>query len=279
MKLGLLAIFRNESHVLKEWLDHYIEQGIDHFYLINNSSTDNFEDIISAYDNITLKYEGFVGPTEVLSTGGRQVDAYNEYLPEIDCDWLYICDVDEFAYGRNGHTIKSFLLENHTKFDQYLIPLKTFNSNGQISQPESVVKGFTKRWSVDGFCLFKPLVKVSSINKISINYCTLKSGLTAKGDFSIIKDSFVCNQRRVDKEIELEFRNTSNNLFNNSYLVSNHYTVQSKEWFFNVKATRGTATWHGGGKMPALEWFTHIWNRIESRPSIDDFELVNQKQR
>ena len=30
--LCLIAIFKNESHVLKEWLDHYIKQGVDKFF-------------------------------------------------------------------------------------------------------------------------------------------------------------------------------------------------------------------------------------------------------
>lgn len=278
MKLGLLAIFKNESHILEEWLSHYLQQGVDHFYLINNASSDNFQEIINKHINfISLKEEPYVAATEILKLGGRQVEAYNEFLPEIDCDWLLICDLDEFSYVRDGSTIKNFIEKHLNDINQYLIPLKTFNSNKLLAQPTSVVKGFTSRWSVDDYPLFKPIVRVTSINKIFINYCTLKNGLTSNGTFSIIEDTFVTNHhKKLDKEIELKFRYSKNNdLINNSLVVCNHYTVQSKDWFFNIKATRGTATWHGGPSMPAIEWFTHIWNRIESRTCVEDLELLN----
>jgi hypothetical protein len=32
--LGLVAIFKNESNIFDEWLKHYIDEGIEHFYLI-----------------------------------------------------------------------------------------------------------------------------------------------------------------------------------------------------------------------------------------------------
>lgn len=277
MKIGLLAIFRNESHILKEWLTHYVSQGIDVFYLINNASEDKFEDILKGF-NVVLRNEPYVGPTDILELGGRQIEAYNEFLPHIDCDWLYVCDLDEFAYGRNGLTIKTFLEQYGDKFEQYLIPLKTFNSNDIIKQPSSVVKSFVRRKKEEGYALFKPLVKRSNISVIGVNYCTLKAGRTAKGDLSLITEGFISNERKIDKDTELAFRNAiRNGLMENSFLVSNHYSLQSKEWFFNVKATRGTATWHGGSKMPAHDWFNYIWNRIEKYDTVIDLELSTQK--
>ena len=28
------AVFKNESHILKEWIEHYLYHGIEHIYLI-----------------------------------------------------------------------------------------------------------------------------------------------------------------------------------------------------------------------------------------------------
>lgn len=274
MKLSVLAIFRNEEHILDEWLQHYIHQGVDHFYLINNASTDSSLEVLQKYNNITVKYESYVGPTEILNLGGRQVEAYNEFLPEIDTDWLLVCDLDEFAYARKG-TIKDFLLTNANRFDQYLIPLKTFNSNNQKTQPASVINGFTRRWAKEKYTLYKPIVKKTSIYKIWINYCTLKNGLTANGNLSIISSAYISNTpSKVQKETDTLYRCVDGGILDTSFIVANHYNVQSEEWFWKVKATRGTATWHGGAKMPAKDWFTWIWNRVESRPSIDDYELI-----
>ena len=47
--VSVLAIFKNEGMNIKEWIEHYIWQGIEHFYLINNDSTDNYKKILLPY--------------------------------------------------------------------------------------------------------------------------------------------------------------------------------------------------------------------------------------
>lgn len=44
-----MAIFKNETMNLKMWLDHYLWQGVEHFYLIDNGSTDNPMTILQEY--------------------------------------------------------------------------------------------------------------------------------------------------------------------------------------------------------------------------------------
>ena len=41
---------KNEGKFLNEWLDHYISEGVEHFYLIDNGSTDNTPEIVKQYD-------------------------------------------------------------------------------------------------------------------------------------------------------------------------------------------------------------------------------------
>jgi len=53
--LSIGAIFKNESNGLEEWLLNHLNEGVEHFYLINNGSTDNFMPIIEKYNKyITL---------------------------------------------------------------------------------------------------------------------------------------------------------------------------------------------------------------------------------
>lgn len=273
--IGLLAIFRNEAHCLEEFILHYLKQGIDHFYLINNASTDNYEQIIFKYDRfITLKQEPFISNTIVLNTGGKQIEAYNKLLPEIKTDWVYVCDLDEFAYARLGQScFKTFINKHGNKdYAQFLIPLKTFSSSGIIEQPSSLVKNFVTR-KVENYPLFKPLVKTNMINRISINYCLLKDGLSTNTSFTEVSDKFIGTGRSISSEFVLPMRHLDTNKLNNSQILSNHYTTQSKNWFFNVKATRGTATWHGGPQMPAIEWFGQMWQRAHAGIQVQDVEL------
>lgn len=274
--LGLLAIFRNESHILEEFIEHYILQGIDKFYLINNASTDEYLGILEKYGSlIELHEETFVSSCDLLEAGGRQIEAYNQVLKSVSTDWLYVCDLDEFAYGQPNQTIKEYIevAAKDTSITQYLIPLKTFTSGGNITQPTSVIQGFNKRRSKEQYALYKPIVKTTCIQKIKVNYCNMLSGLTVNTSKELSSDKFVSD--KVEQTELVRMRGLSSETFNLAGVVSNHYTTQSKEWFFKVKATRGTATWHGGPKVSALEWFTYMWNRSESFLVEEDKTLID----
>ena len=39
---AIVAIFKNEAHIIREWIEHYRSRGIQKIYLINDNSTDNF---------------------------------------------------------------------------------------------------------------------------------------------------------------------------------------------------------------------------------------------
>ena len=42
-RLALVGMFRNEEGSLCEWVRHHQEQGVSHFYLVDNNSSDNWE--------------------------------------------------------------------------------------------------------------------------------------------------------------------------------------------------------------------------------------------
>ncbi len=46
---AVCAIFKNESVFLKEWLEYHLLIGVEHFYLYNNFSEDNYQDILAPY--------------------------------------------------------------------------------------------------------------------------------------------------------------------------------------------------------------------------------------
>ena len=48
-KLSVLAIFKNETMNLKIWIEHYLWQGVEHFYLIDNNSDDEPLKILKEY--------------------------------------------------------------------------------------------------------------------------------------------------------------------------------------------------------------------------------------
>ncbi len=44
--ITICGIFKNEASYLKEWIEYHEMIGIEHFYLYNNNSDDNYRDIL-----------------------------------------------------------------------------------------------------------------------------------------------------------------------------------------------------------------------------------------
>ncbi len=220
---------------MKEWLDHYINEGIDHFFLIDNGSDDDYMNFMKEYlDNnkVTL----VIDPSRHMQT-----QLYNKYFLERSksYEWVIVCDLDEFIYSRKQfNTIKDYLNSLDKSISQVKVQWKIFGSSGHIEQPISVAKSFTKRANYDT----GRTQAVKHIDGIKYSLCK-----------SIIRTIYLTNfnihiHNSSDNNIILssnslsnmdEFGLISENELNNSYLHLNHYVNQSFSWFMKVKATRG----------------------------------------
>jgi glycosyltransferase involved in cell wall biosynthesis len=118
--LSVCVCIRNEAKYIEEFIKHYIGQGVDHFYIINNNSDDNIEEVIekSIYKlNVTLitdNREMNILKNESSANGHQKLLIENLYnLIKEETEWAIIVDADEFMHGKNGYTIKSYLYTIH----------------------------------------------------------------------------------------------------------------------------------------------------------------------
>ena len=224
--LVLIAIFKNESHILQEWLNHYIKMGVDKFMLIDNASTDNYFHLIKPY----------IATGKVVLTKDpkkwSQEELYNKYYLKY-CKyskWVMVVDLDEFIYARRGYnTIIQYLNTIPKQIGCIKIPWKMFGSNGHIKQPKSVIQSFTKREVKDGESACKVIMRGSLIRYINIHY-------------SIPKHTSMIVITPNNRRCTVSWLGLINeNIIKDSFLHLNHYPIQSSEWFKNVKCTRGAA--------------------------------------
>jgi hypothetical protein len=73
--LSILSMFKNEAAIMKEWLDHHLAHGVEHFYLIDDFSTDNVLNILLPY--IEKGVVSVHAPPSLL-VPYRQVAAYHK---------------------------------------------------------------------------------------------------------------------------------------------------------------------------------------------------------
>jgi len=139
----------NLAQGMKEWLEHHSGHGVDHFYLINDDSTDDVGKILLPY--ITSgKVTMF--PTSSRTAVYRQTGIYKRVFTEIyaknESKWITIIDLDEYMYSPT-HVRISDILRQHDDLSLIGVNWMWFGSSGYIKQPASIVQSFTKRAKVD----------------------------------------------------------------------------------------------------------------------------------
>lgn len=201
----MLAIFKNESMNIKEWIEHYLWQGVDHFYMIDNGSTDAYQEIVQPY--IDKNLVTIVTRTE----RHKQTEHYNEVFVsqkiKENTTWLIVCDLDEFIFSEE-RTIREYLRGLNDAYACVYLEMKMFGSVDRYEHPESIRKTFIyreKRLHGTG----KAIVLCSKTLAIGIHHHELQDG--------------------------------SETLHDQNGLQLNHYIIQSKEYFDKVKKNRGDA--------------------------------------
>lgn len=119
--LSVCAIFQNEAPFLREWIEFHRMQGVQHFYLYNNNSTDNFKEVLKAYVNdkvvtiINWSYKYKVG--DAGKWNKVQCSAYMDCIKSFGKQnkWLAVIDIDEFLFCPTGESLPSFL----NRYEQY----------------------------------------------------------------------------------------------------------------------------------------------------------------
>ena len=211
--LSIVAVFKNEAMGMEEWLNHYIMQGVEHFYLIDNGSTDNYKDIFQHYNNITC----IIDPKKHCQT-----KHYNKYLSSVkkNTEWVAVVDLDEFIYARKGfNKIKDYLFRVTDDVGCISLGWKIFGSNGHIIQPTSIRTGFTHRMiGCSEEINNKEIIRTNKLLKFRIH----------------------SHKIRKCEKIKLPINNNEESL-NESDLHLNHYVVQSRQFFENIKMQRGSA--------------------------------------
>lgn len=119
--LSICLIFQNEAPYLKEWIEFHRLLGVDHFYLYNNLSTDNYQQVLKPYirKGIVDLVEWPHPADNVQEWDKIQVAAYQHaWLKAIgQTKWLAFLDSDEFLFPVRHTNLPKFLTryekENH----------------------------------------------------------------------------------------------------------------------------------------------------------------------
>ena len=236
--LAVVAIFKDEAPYLAEWLDYHLLAGVEHFYLYNNDSTDNYADIIAPYVAANL-----VTPIDFPGKA-MQMPAYEDALEKFrfTCRYMAFIDIDEFIFPKTNRSIAQVadeILSRDKTAAGLVINEQTFGTNGHevADYSRGVLERFTRCAPDDWSAVIaqdESFVRVSNrYVKLVVNPRSVKIFLGPH-----IAVHFGENYS-VDERGEKIFTFATDK-FSADKIVVNHYNVKSREEFA-IKINRGGA--------------------------------------
>lgn len=153
-KVAILSIFKNEANYLCEWIEFHKIVGVEHFYLYNNNSTDDYLSVLTPYIE-----QGLVTLVQWPYAQG-QLSCYKDGIAKYkgEAEWIALIDIDEFIVPNSTDNIYDFLKDFKNR-PAVVVYTKFFGSAGKIDRDVSglVTENFTVCWDKfyrSGKCFF-----------------------------------------------------------------------------------------------------------------------------
>lgn len=153
--VSICSIFKDEAHNMKEWIEFHRIVGVEHFYMFNNFSEDNYLEILDMYIS-----KGIVTLIE-WPFENAQFTSYKHFYDTYrnETQWVSFLDLDEFITPFYKKTIKEWL-QGYENFPCIVLYWKMFGSSGKIQHDfdKLTIEQYTVSWS-----------KLDSIGKVLLN--------------------------------------------------------------------------------------------------------------
>lgn len=153
--VSICAIFRNEAPYLKEWIEFHKIVGVEHFYLYNNFSDDNYKEVLLPYVK-----DGTVDLKEWPYEQG-QMQAYQDCIAKYSgqTKWIGFIDLDEFVVPIKYNSIYEFLRKFEKNRPSVLLYWRLFGTSGKLDRDRNtlIIEEFTSCWpkyDTVGKCFF-----------------------------------------------------------------------------------------------------------------------------
>lgn len=168
-KTSLCLIFKDETPFLQEWIDYHCSIGVDHFYLYNNNSSDNYLELLKPY--IDKGLVTLIEWHEERSQNKCYEHCLNTFSEETN--WIGYIDADEFVVPKYKENINDWL-KDWDRFPAVRIDWLQFGTSGLINHDynKNVIEQYFSCW--DHFWLGKTFVntryKVANWNTLYFHH-------------------------------------------------------------------------------------------------------------
>lgn len=227
--LTVCTIFQDDAEWLPEWINFHLRQGVEHFYLYNNLSNDDYKRILTPYidQNLVTLIDWPEKSNNINEFASIQARVYNHCLSQIKkiAKWCAIIDTDEFLFSVDGSSLIN-TLNLYDKFQGVVVNWVCYGTGGVDKIPLGSKMTDTLLMRAPIQSEHNRLVK-SIVKPASVAYCD-------SPHFCIMKPGNFC----VTENKEFHGANFRTKKVSVNKLRINHYWARDLDFFYNVKIDR-----------------------------------------
>lgn len=264
--ISICAIFKDEGLSLKEWIEYHLIIGVEHFYLYNNFSSDNYSDILQPYID-----KNIITLTDWPIASPSQVKAYQHFHDNFwsETQWVAFIDIDEYICPKYHDNLKEFLIQYQT-YPSIVIYWKQFGSSENIQHDDSklITEQYIIAWEKFydyGKTIFNTSFEVYEFSSKYIHELCAKTSIFSHkmlippiNEFKYFVH-FRCNRIGCFNDIK-DFT-----------IQINHYFTKSYTDFFVTKRKRGTATSTGTNSKHIRSILAY--NFVQKNAIVSDYTI------
>lgn len=237
--LAIVSMMKNAAPYIEEWLEYHLLAGVNHFFIYDNDSEDNFAEVLKPYiDAGLVTYIFYPGKRVMMAAFNEAIERY-EFL----CRYISFVDDDEFIFPKDNRSIAEVTDEiwiDDKKIGGLEISWITFGSSGHKTADYSrgVLERFTHRTSKTSWSI------KSILNPRRADYMW-------SPHFAVYFDDFLkISQINIDATPNLDLKIADK-------IVMNHYHLKSLEEYVKRKSNTDAN-------------FGDAWKNLEEKFSVVD---------
>jgi len=244
--IAACMIFRDEAHILSEWLEYHLMLGVEHFFLYSHMSRDNYKEVLHPYvkaKQVTLMEWNFPRRRHAPGGGGPypQVTAYDHALARLRgvANWIVVIDSDEFLAQMSDVTLSDFLAQQEDVAG-VLLNWAMFGTSGHKTAPDGlVIENYTQRGLITNTKNrhVKPIINPGRVVK-ALDPHMWEAGKDSFGEkYSFVDEHGVRLSEETQTKPFLTYAGTPKASWD--VFRVNHYATRSEEEFRHKIRARG----------------------------------------
>ena len=138
--LSICSMYKDHAAYLREWIEFHRLVGVERFFLYDNESTDEHEEVLAPYvERGIVEVIDWPSPPHAVNHWGLRF-AFDDCLARHrdDSRWIAFIDVDEFLFSPTGRALPD-VLHGFEGFAGVAVSALAFGPSGHRTKPSGLV--------------------------------------------------------------------------------------------------------------------------------------------